>query len=163
MTRAPTHNDFEKRHFEDFAVGDTWEFGRIEVTKEQILSFGRQYDPEPFHRDEELAKESIMGGLIASGIQTASWFRLMQNRAMKNIAFSLSPGWGNIRFHAAVRPGDVLSARAEVLATRESASRPGYGIVEYKGEIFDATGERKFSCEPVALHTRRPAAGEAGA
>ena len=56
MSREPTLNDGAKTCWEDFAVGDRWETGAHEVTKEEILAFGRQYDPEPFHRDEDGGK-----------------------------------------------------------------------------------------------------------
>lgn len=157
MSREPTHNDFKKRWYDDFAVGDSWSFGAHEVTAAEIIAFGQQYDPEPFHRDADEAAASVMGGLIASGIQMAAWYRLMQCQAMTEIAFGMSPGWGNIRFYAPVRPGDVLSGRAEVVAMRTSASRPAMGLVEYKGELFDAAGERKFGCTPVGLHLRKDA------
>lgn len=158
MSRAPNHNDFKKRWVEDFVPGDTWEFGAHEVTAEEIIAFGRAYDPEPFHVDPEAATRTPIGELIASGIQTAAWYRMLQCTAMSRLAFSLSPGWGAIRFHDPVRPGDVLSGRAECISVRPSASRPQFGLIEYRGELLDAAGNRKFSCEPVGLHARRDGA-----
>ena len=108
MSRPPNHNDFSKTYFDDFQVGDTWEFGDHMVTKEEILAFGRRYDPEPFHRDEDEARDSVVGELIASGILMMAWVRNMQCRAMTNMAFSLSPGWGDIRFVAPARPGEHI-------------------------------------------------------
>jgi acyl dehydratase len=157
MTRAPSHNDFSKKWFDDFAVGDTWDFGDHLVTKEEILAFGQQYDPEPFHRDEELARGSIMGELIASGIQMMAWVRNMQCLAMTEMEFSLSPGWGDVRFVAPVRPGDRLRCKGEVVGARRSDSRPGVGIVNYRHALLDAQDEIKFTCQPVALHQLKPA------
>ncbi len=77
MSREPTHNDSSKICWDDFAAGDSWVAGAHAVTKEEILAFGQQYDPEPFHSDEAAAEASIMGGLIASGVQMAAWFRML--------------------------------------------------------------------------------------
>ena len=156
MTRAPNHNDFSKRWFDDFVTGDTWNFGDHLVTKEEILAFGQQYDPEPFHRDEDEARASILGELIASGIQMMAWMRNMQCLAMTEVEFGLSPGWGNVRFAASVRPGDRLHCIGEVLEARWSDSRPGFGIVRYDYALLDARNEVKLTCKPVALQQAKP-------
>ena len=156
MTRPPNHNDFSKKWFDDFIAGDTWEFGDHPVTRDEILAFGRQYDPEPFHRDEDEARASILGELIASGIQMMAWMRNMQCLAMTEIEFSLSPGWGDIRFVASVRPGDRLRCRGEVLEARRSGSKPGLGIVRYSYALLDAAAEIKFTARPVALYRVNP-------
>ncbi len=156
MTRAPKHNDFSKKWFDDFTVGDTWEFGDHLVTKEEILAFGRQYDPEPFHRDEDEAKASIMGGLIASGIQMMAWMRNMQCLAMTEVEFGVSPGWGDIRFVASVRAGDRLHCRGEVVEARRSKSKSNMGIVRYRYALLDAKDEVKFTSQPTALHSCKP-------
>ena len=162
MTRAPNHNDFAKKWFDDYQVGDSWEFGDHLVTKEEILAFGNRYDPEPFHRDEAAAGASIMGGLIASGLQMMAWVRMMQCLAMTEIEFSLSPGWGDIRFKAPVRPGDRLRCRGEVRAVRRSESNPGMGVVHYEYALLDEKDEVKFTALPVALLRLNPErAGEA--
>lgn len=156
MTRAPNHNDFSKKWFDDFAVGDTWEFGDHLVTRDEILAFGNQYDPEPFHRDEAAAEASVMGGLIASGLQMMAWTRNMQCLAMTEIGFSLSPGWGDIRFKAPVRPGDRLRCRGEVVDARRSESNPKMGVVRYHYALLDDKDEIKFTAQPVALHQVNP-------
>lgn len=155
MSRAPRHNFFEVTCWEDFAEGDTWEFGAHEVTKEEILAFGRQYDPEPFHTDEATAEASVVGGLIASGVQMMAWLRNMHCRAMPGVGWTLSPGWDEVRFANPVRPGQVLSVFLEVTGARPSASRPGWGIINYDAEMRDAGGEVKLTCKPIIFYRRQ--------
>ena len=97
-----------------------------------------------------------MGGLIASGVQTMAWMRNMQCLAMTEIEFSLSPGWGDIRFKAPVRPGDRLRCRGKVTEARRSESNPALGVIHYSYELVDQKDEVKFTALPVALHRVRP-------
>lgn len=160
MSREPTLNDGAKTCWEDFAVGDRWETGAHAVTKEEILAFGQQYDPEPFHRDEDEAKASMMGGLIASGVQMAAWFRMLHQRAMPDVGWTLSPGWDGVSFVNPVRPGDVLTLHIWVADMRESESRPDWGIINWEGELRDAQGEVKFACKPIVFYRRQSAMTE---
>ena len=66
-------------YFEDVRVGDTRRFGRYEVTREEIVEFARQFDPQSFHLDEEAAKAGPFGGLIASGWHTGAMLIRMLN------------------------------------------------------------------------------------
>lgn len=157
MSREPTLNDSSKACWDDFAVGDRWVTGAHLATKEEILAFGKQYDPEPFHRDEEEAKASMMGGLIASGIQMAAWYRNLHCLALPDVGWTLSPGWDNIRFVNSVRPGDVLTLHIHVTDMRPSASRPDWGIINWSGELKDANGETKLACDPIIFYRRRSA------
>src|SRR5579859_3157513 len=103
------------RYFEDFAVGHTLELGSYTITREEILAFARQFDPQPFHTDEEQAKASLYGGLIASGWHTASIFmRLLVDGLLNDTASMGSPGVDELRWLRPVRPGDTLRARFTV-------------------------------------------------
>ena len=155
MSREPTHNDSSKICWDDFAAGDSWVAGAHAVTKEEILAFGQQYDPEPFHSDEAAAEASIMGGLIASGVQMAAWFRMLHYQCVPHVGWTLSPGWDNVRFLNSVRPGDVVTLHIQVASLRPSESRPDWGIINWEGEIKDAGGEVKLACKPIVFYRRR--------
>ena len=116
-------------HFDDFQPGDRIESPGLTMTESAIIDFAVQFDPQSFHMDQEAAKKSLYGGLIASGIQTvADTFRvlLMTGVLTNNIG---SPGFDEFRWLRPVRPGDTLRAVAEVLDVRPSASRPDRGTV----------------------------------
>ena len=146
-------------HFEDFEVGQEMEYGRAVMTAEEIIRFGREFDPEPFHIGEEEAKETMFGGLIASGIHMAAILRRMQADGFANVPSQGSPGWDELHFLAPTRPGDVLHVRTSVLETRVSKSRPALGIVKMRHLVIDETGEVKTSVLTTAFYDRRGAEG----
>src|ERR1044072_1011996 len=110
------------RRCEDFSEGQVIELGTIPVRSEdEIIAFARQYDPQPFHTDPEAAKETIYGGLIASGWQTPLLtMRLMVDELLSKTAAQGSPGVENIRFLKPVRAGDRLRGRYTVLRAEPS-------------------------------------------
>ena len=115
----------KRLYFEDFEEGQVYELGEKTLTKEEIVAFAREYDPQPFHVDEEAAKGSAFGGLIASGWHTAAIFMRLYADAVLSRAESMgSPGVEELRWLKPVRPGDTLSARLTVLDAAPSASRP---------------------------------------
>jgi len=100
--------------YETVTVGDTDSFGSYEVTREEILSFGEQYDPQPFHTDPEAARESMFGELVASGWHTAAMtMRMLVDNYLLESGAMGSPGLESLRWRKPVRPGDVLSVRTE--------------------------------------------------
>ena len=126
--------------FEDFEPGQVYELGSRTVTEDELVDFARKWDPQPFHVDPEAAKESVFGGLIASGWQTgAIWMRLYVD-TMLGAAARGSPGIEELRWLAPVRPGDTLSARLTVLETTPSATRPDRGTVRIRGEMLNQDG-----------------------
>lgn len=145
--------------FEDFEVGQVNEFGSYAVTEEEILEFGRRYDPQPFHVDEEAARESPYGGLIASGWHTCSMcMRLMVDQMLADRSGSLgSPGVDGIRWLRPVRPGDILSVRVEVLETRPSTSKPDRGSIRIRSTLLDQHGQVPMVMESRGIFRRRPA------
>ena len=156
----PTLSDktFDKRWFEDFVVGELMEYGQVEVTEELILSFGRDYDPEPYHTDTEAAKNSIFGGLIASGLQVAALSRRMNVEAFPNLSSEGSPGWEEVRWRKPVRPGDILHTRTRVIETRPLSSRPELGLARFEHAVVDAEGEEKMTAIATVFYRRRPEA-----
>jgi acyl dehydratase len=147
-----------KRYWEDFRAGDTWQFGSHRFTREEIVTFARQYDPQPFHTDEAAARESIYGGLIASGWQTASTcFRLAVDGLIGGVASMGSPGVDELRWLRPVRPGDSITVRAEVLETHPSQSKSDRGTVRLRYEATNQRGEVVLTMTGVGIFGRRPA------
>lgn len=144
------------RYWEDFHTGDEIDLGEYEVTREEILEFARRYDPQPFHTDEEAAKESIYGGLIASGWHTcAMMMRLLCDAVLVDAASLGSPGVERVRWLKPVRPGDTLSARMRVLETRASRSKPDRGIIKSRWEVSNQDGETVMTMEGMGMYRRR--------
>lgn len=125
-------------YFEDFPKGFVREYGAHLVTKDNIIEFAREFDPQPFHLDEEAGKKSILGGLSGSGWQTASIaMRLIYETILQDAVSLGSPGVEELRWLKPVHPGDVLRLRAEVLDARVSRSRPGMGILTWRFGVLD--------------------------
>ena len=145
------------KYFEDVRVGDTESLGAYTVTEEEILAFARRYDPQPFHIDAEAARESIFGGLIASGWHTcAIMMRLTAETARRNQAATTgSPGVDSCRWLKPVRPGDTLAGRTEVLETWPSRSKP-HGFVRNRTEMLNQRGETVLSLVGISMYQRRP-------
>ena len=143
--------------WEDFRLGDTTEMGRHTFTEEEILAFGRQYDPQPFHADPAAAQRTSFGGLIASGWQTcAIAMRLMvENYVGKTVSLG-SPGVDNIRWLKPVRPGDTLVYKRIVTETRASMTRKGVGLVRHRYEAVNQAGELVLTMEGWGMFGRRP-------
>jgi acyl dehydratase len=129
-------------HHEDIEIGKPVTFGRKLVTQEEILAFGRAYDPQPMHTDEEAAKATPVGGLCASGWHTcAIMMRMLYDGVLRNVAGLGSPGVSEARWTKPVRPGDVLSCRHVYTKKRDLASRPDVGLSQVRLELLDAGGE----------------------
>ena len=142
--------------WEDFRIGDSTEMGRHSFTEEEILAFGRQFDPQPFHTDASLAEETVFGGLIASGWHTcAIGMRLMVQSYLGRSVSLGSPGIDNIRWLKPVRPGDTLVYRRTVIESRASASRKGVGLVKHRWEALNQAGERVLTMEGWGLFGRK--------
>jgi acyl dehydratase len=134
--------DGERLHHEDLAVGKPYVFGHKVVTRDEIIAFGRAFDPQPMHTDEEAAKASPVGGLCASGWHTcAMMMRMLVDGLLGQTAGLGSPGMEEVRWKRPIRPGDVLSARYTVQEKRVLASRPDVGIAKVLVEAVDANGE----------------------
>jgi len=147
------------RYFEDFTLGEVVELGSRSVSKEEIIDFARQFDPQYFHVDEERAKQSIYGGLIASGWHTAALtMRLAADGLILDSASMGSPGVDELRWLKPVRPGDTLSARFTVTEIRPSGSKPDRGIVKSFVEVRNQAGDVVLTWKALGMYRRRPAA-----
>jgi acyl dehydratase len=146
--------------FEDFEVGKTQEAGSRTVTREEILEFAKKFDPQPFHVDEEAAKRSQFGGLIASGWHTASLCHgiLVEEFLGEDSGSMGSPGVDELRWLKPVRPGDTLTVRTEVLEVTPSRSKPG-GLVKLRYVMWNQDGEDVMTMIGHGFFRRRAAAG----
>ena len=146
------------RYFDDFKPGERFETVPLLVSEALIVEFGRFYDPQPFHVDAQAAKETIYGGLIASGLQTiALSFKLFLESGALAPSSLGSPGLDEIRWKAPVRPGDTLHVVAEVLEARPSTSKPDRGIVRMFYTTLNQHGETVMTMIGNQLLRRRPA------
>ncbi len=146
-------------YWEDFTPGSSREFGGVTPTKEEIIHFARQFDPQPFHVDEEAAKRTPFGGLIASGWHTAGLAMRMACDAFWLRAASLgSPGVENLRWTKPVRPGDTLTVRLTVLEARPLQSKPGVGLLKNRWEVLNQHREVVMQTEGFAMLRRRDGA-----
>ena len=143
--------------FEDFSVGMEKEFGGAVMTKEAIIDFARQFDPQPFHIDEEAAGESVYGGLIASGWHTAATvMRLLVDESLGKKSGSLgSGGVDELRWLKPVRPGDTIRVRSHIFEVRESARRPDRGIVRSDYTVLNQHGEEVMTMRSMGFFLKR--------
>ena len=147
-----------KLYWEDFSPGRAFEHGPRRITREEIVAFAGRYDPQPFHLDDAAARDSIYGGLIASGWMTCGvLMRMLVDHVISPVASMGSPGVDELRWLRPVRPGDRLRARVTVLETRRSRSRPDRGIVRLHQEALNQDGEVVLSMRGMGLYKCRPA------
>jgi acyl dehydratase len=131
-----------ERYLEDFAVGQTFGSGRLRVDKERIKAFAAEFDPQPFHLDEEAAHDSIFQGLAASGWHTAALtMRLLVEGELKPAGGVIGTGFDEFRWPRPVRPGDELRVESEVLEVRPSKSRPDQGLIKVRTTTLNQDGE----------------------
>ena len=155
------------RFLEDIAVGDQREIGSFTFTAEAIKSFAVQFDPQRFHLDEQEGRNSLFGGLAASGWHVgAVCMRLLvldgQFRAKEALArgeeiaiWGPSPGFRELRWIKPVLAGDNICFTTEVVSVRASESRPGWGIVEARNSGINQRNEEVFSLLATAFVPRR--------
>ncbi|MFP6746137.1 MAG: MaoC family dehydratase [Alphaproteobacteria bacterium] len=172
-------------YLEDLIVGTVRHFGHYEVTEDEIIAFARRYDDQTFHTDPVAAKDSIFGGLIASGWHVCAMFMRMacdanasnadasnadasdtntggtntsDNGAGENKMASLgSPGFDDLKWLVPVRPGDVLSARTELLSAVPSRGKTDRGTVSTKVQVLNQSGKVVLEMTSMGRFLRRPA------
>lgn len=146
-------------HFEDFSKGQVFELGSLTVSRADILEFAEEFDPQPFHLDEDAGKASILGGLSASGWHTGSLvMKLLATGLLNTSTCRGSPGIDKLQWKRPVYPGDTLTARAEVLDKRTLSSRPDLGIVSMRLTAENQDGTIVLMWESPILFARRTSA-----
>lgn len=132
-----------KRYFEDFSPGQVMEFGPRLVTREEIVAFAAEFDPQPMHLDEEAGRASMLGGLAGSGFHTCClMMRMIADGFLLDSSSMGAPGVDEIKWLAPLRPGSRITVRATVLETKVSRSKPDRGFVKFDYDVIDESGTK---------------------
>ena len=130
------------RYLEDFVVGQTLGSGQLRIDAERAKAFAAEFDPQPFHLDEDAARKSVFGGLAASGWHTAAaTMRLLVDSELRPAGGIVGAGFDELRWPRPVRPGDILHVESEVLEVRPSRSRPNQGLIKVRTMTLNQNGE----------------------
>ena len=149
--------DQELLYFDDLRVGDAFDSGTHELTVDDIRRFAGEFDPQPFHLDDEAARGTVFGGLAASGWHTAAiTMRLLVTRGPK-LANGILGAGGDIEWKMPARPGDVLHVDSEVVECIASRSRPDRGIVVLRSRTVNQRGEVVQTLTAKLMVSRRAA------
>ncbi|CAN0490972.1 unnamed protein product, partial [Phaeothamnion confervicola] len=145
-------------YWEDFKPGLVFEHGPRRLPRDEMVAFAAEFDPQPMHLDEVAARDTMLGGLAASGWYVCCILMRMCVDAFVGESSSMgAPGVEEVKWLLPVRPDDELSLRATVLETRASKSRPDMGLVRYEFELFDKGGRRVMTLTTSLMMGRRPA------
>ena len=145
-----------RQYWEDLPVGRVLALGGVTVEREEVLAFARQYDPQPFHLDDEAAARSMFGRLSASGWHTCAMAMGLMVRGFLHESSSLgSPGLEKIQWLRPVYPGDTLTLRQTITEARPMASRPEVGLIRSLWEMFNQDGEQVLRMDGWGMFGRR--------
>lgn len=148
----------DNRYLEDYEPGSVHEFGSVKVEEADIIEFAGRFDPQILHTSPQAAKNTIYGGLIASGWHTASlMMRMFVDHYLSSAASLGSPGVDELRWIRPVRPGDTLSLRVTVSETKRSRSKPDRGVLFSFIEVINQKHDVVMSMKAVNLLLYREA------
>ncbi len=127
-----------KYYFEDFFPGWMAEYGPRRVTREEVIGFAAQYDPQPMQLDEEAARGTMLGGLGASGWHTCCiMMKMIADNLLRDAASMGAPGVDEVKWLKPLRPGTSITLLTTVLEARTSKSRPEMGFVKIRMDVLD--------------------------
>ena len=142
--------------WEDMAVGQVRDLGTISPSREEIIAFASQFDPQPFHLDDAAGEASVFGGLCASGWHTCAMaMRLMVTNFLSQTSSLGSPGLENIQWKKPVYPNDTLRLQTTVLETKPMGRRPDVGMTRNLWEMFNQHGDKVLHMEGWGMFRRR--------
>ncbi|MBA4261079.1 MAG: dehydratase [Comamonadaceae bacterium] len=142
--------------WEDLEIGQVRDLGSVSPTKEQIVAFASQFDPQPFHLSEEAGKASVFGALSASGWHTCAMaMRLMVTNFLHETSSLGSPGLESLKWTKPVYPGDVLRLQHTITEKRAMSKRPDVGLVRTVWEMFNQHGDKVLHMEGYGMFRRR--------
>jgi acyl dehydratase len=145
-----------KLHFEDFQPGAVAVYGPRLVTREEIVAFAAEFDPQPMHLDEAAASATMLGGLAASGWHICCLLmRVIADGFILDSSSMGGPGVDEVRWLAPLRPGTRIRVRSSVLDTRTSASRPEMGLVRFLFEVIDEADATLTTLTTTLMFGRR--------
>ena len=158
--KAPAAAPVEVKYWwEDMEVGSVRELGSVQPSLQQIKDFAAQFDPQPFHLDEEAAARSVFGALCASGWHTCAMaMSLMVNNFLNESSSMGSPGLESLKWLKPVFPGDTLTLRSTILESRAMGSRPDLGLVRTSWDMVNQHGEPVLHMEGYGMFRRRQSA-----
>jgi acyl dehydratase len=145
-------------YFEDIEIGRETEFGRYDVTREEVLDFARKYDPQPFHLSDEEAAKTHFGRLAASGWHTCAMaMAVIARHVVKDEQAGLgSPGVDELRWLKPVYPGDTLTVTGRILDKTPSRSKPDLGSFRTQTTVTNQDGVAVMRFTSIVLIRRRP-------
>lgn len=144
-----------ERYFDDLRPGERLQSGHYIVTEGEIINFAGEFDPQPFHLDATVARETMFKGLIASGWHTAAITMRLFVQTLNFAEGAIGLGVDELRWPNAVRPGDRLQVETEIIDLRVSRSKPGYGVVRLRNVTTNQRGEVVQTMSASALVLRR--------
>src|SRR5213079_2759287 len=144
-----------ERYFDDLTQGDRFKSATYEVNEEQIISFAREFDPQPFHLDSTVARQTMFKGLIASGWHTAAITMRLFVQTLNFAEGAIGLGVDELRWPNAVRPGDRLQVETEIVDLRVSRSKARHGVVRRRNVTVNQHGEVVRTMSASALVLRR--------
>jgi len=150
------HNNCQRLYLEDFTVGAIFSSESQTLSKEQIIEFASQFDPQPFHTDEEAAKETFFKGLAASGWHTAAITMSLLVRSGLPCAGALVGLGADLKWPLPTRPGDRLQVETEILEIKELRSRPDSGIITMKSNTTNQERQIVQTMVTKVLIAKRP-------
>jgi acyl dehydratase len=146
-----------KLYFEDFAPGSVTEYGPRLVTREEIVAFAAEFDPQPMHLDEDAARNSMLGGLAASGWHSCClMMRMIIDGFLHDSSSMGAPGVDEVRWVKPLRPGDQLTLRVRVVEARASQSRPDRGLVTFDFALLNQGREVVMTLRTNLMAGRKP-------
>jgi acyl dehydratase len=144
-----------ERYYEDLKVGDRFKSQTYRVSEEQIVSFAREFDPQPFHLDQTVARQTMFKDFIASGWHTAAITMRLFVQTLNFAEGAIGLGVDELRWPTAVKPGDALQVEVEIVDLRESRSKPSHGVVRLRYVTTNQRGEIVQTMFASALVLRR--------
>ncbi|HXX26351.1 MAG TPA: MaoC family dehydratase [Pseudolabrys sp.] len=145
-----------KLYWEDFEQGAVAVYGPRLVTREEIVAFAAEFDPQPMHLDEVAARATMLGGLGASGWHMCCLFmRIIADGFVLNSSSMGGPGVEETRWLAPLRPGTQVRVRSKVIETRASKSRPEMGLVKFEHLLVDDADAPLMSLTTTQMFARR--------
>lgn len=139
------------RTFEDLEVGEFRTSRERTVSEAEILAFARAYDPQWFHSDPELARASVFGELVASGIHVLALWRQLDHEINSDIDFICGVGWDDVRMRRAVKAGDTIHVTSEIVRLTPSSSGADRGTALTRYAVVNQTGEEAVTFTSINL------------
>jgi len=146
----------ETLYFDQIEEGQVFRFGQYVLEREEIISFAKQWDPQPFHVDEEMAKQSIFGGLTASSLHIFAICTKLFAAYQPSFAILAMLGKDELRIPAPARLGDTLTYDSRCISLKPSSSKPDRGVIVLDDQVMNQTGQIILSQKVTLLLAKSP-------